>query len=238
MVLSDVMMPGLDGLSLVSELRSNPATASVPILLLSARAGEEATLEGLDAGADDYLVKPFTSRALRARTRSHLDLARLRKDLTDRTTRHLGQLAALATAAGEIGNVESVDEVIAIAEDTAVQMTGAGSSTRSPHRHLGAQAPMSGPAHPGRDCLVMALGDVTGPPIATITLSSVPGTTFDDDQQALVTELGRVASLRIASVLRFQREHRLANTLQPRAPAPVHARCGRPPAGRPLPVRH
>ena len=131
MVLSDVMMPGLDGLSLVSELRSNPATASVPVLLLSARAGEEATLEGLDAGADDYLVKPFSSRALRSRVRSHLDLARLRKDLMDRTTRHLSQLAALATAAGEIGNVESVDEILAIAENVAVQMTGAASSVRA-----------------------------------------------------------------------------------------------------------
>jgi CheY-like chemotaxis protein len=214
MVLSDVMMPGLDGLSLVSELRSNPATASVPVLLLSARAGEEATLEGLDAGADDYLVKPFTSRALRSRIRSHLDLARLRKDLTDRTTRLLSQLAALATAAGEIGNVESVDEIIAIAENAAVQMTGAASSVRGPQGHLVVEPSISVQPRSERSCLIMALGDVSGPPIATITLTPEPGTTFDDDQQALVTELGRVASLRIASVLRFQREHRVANTLQ------------------------
>jgi PleD family two-component response regulator len=190
MVLSDVMMPGLDGLSLVSELRSNPATASVPVLLLSARAGEEATLEGLDAGADDYLVKPFTSRALRSRIRSHLDLARLRKDLTDRTTRLLSQLAALATAAGEIGNVESVDEIITIAENAAVKMTGAASSVRGPQGHLVVERSISVQPRSERSCLIMALGDVSGPPIANITLTPEPGTTFDDDQQALVTELG------------------------------------------------
>jgi signal transduction histidine kinase/serine phosphatase RsbU (regulator of sigma subunit)/CheY-like chemotaxis protein len=214
MVLADVMMPALDGLSLVAELRSRPATASVPILLLSARAGEEATLEGLDAGADDYLVKPFTSRALLARIRSHLDLAKLRKDLTERTTHHLNQLADLATAAGEIGNVESVDEIVAIAENTAAHMTGAGRSVRDCQDHLTVEPSSTLQGHADRTRLFMALSDSTGPPIATIELTAKPGTTFDDDQQALVNELGRVASLRIASVLRFQREHHVSHTLQ------------------------
>ncbi|QRK08422.1 response regulator [Archangium violaceum] len=59
LVLSDVMMPGLDGFALISELKADPRTASTPVILLSARAGEEATVEGLAAGAYDYLVKPF-----------------------------------------------------------------------------------------------------------------------------------------------------------------------------------
>ncbi len=67
LVLSDVMMPGLDGFGLLRELKGDPRTAAVPVILLSARAGEEATLEGLEAGADDYLVKPFSARELVAR---------------------------------------------------------------------------------------------------------------------------------------------------------------------------
>jgi PAS domain S-box-containing protein len=78
LVISDVMMPGLDGLALVAALRSDPRTADVPVLLLSARAGEEAAIEGLEAGADDYLVKPFSAAELLARVRANVELARLR----------------------------------------------------------------------------------------------------------------------------------------------------------------
>ncbi|MGI5170636.1 SpoIIE family protein phosphatase [Spirillospora sp. CA-253888] len=78
LVVSDVMMPGLDGLALVSALRTDPRTASVPVLLLSARAGQEASIEGLQAGADDYLVKPFAAAELLARVRANIELARLR----------------------------------------------------------------------------------------------------------------------------------------------------------------
>ena len=80
LVLSDVMMPGLDGFELLRALRAHPRTSQVPVVLLSARAGEEALLEGLDAGADDYLVKPFTARELLARVQTHLSLARLRRE--------------------------------------------------------------------------------------------------------------------------------------------------------------
>ncbi|HEY9735479.1 MAG TPA: response regulator, partial [Trichocoleus sp.] len=67
LVLTDVMMPEMDGLQLLQTLRADPQTSSIPIILLSARAGEEATLEGLETGADDYLVKPFSARELVAR---------------------------------------------------------------------------------------------------------------------------------------------------------------------------
>ncbi|HET9689671.1 MAG TPA: SpoIIE family protein phosphatase [Acidimicrobiales bacterium] len=76
LVISDVMMPGLDGVEVLAALRADPATAATPVMLLSARAGEEATVEGLEAGADDYLVKPFDARELRARVRANLHLAR------------------------------------------------------------------------------------------------------------------------------------------------------------------
>ncbi len=78
LVISDVMMPGLDGLALVAALRADPCTADVPVLLLSARAGQEAAIEGLEAGADDYLVKPFSAAELLARVRANVELARLR----------------------------------------------------------------------------------------------------------------------------------------------------------------
>ncbi|MFT7840353.1 SpoIIE family protein phosphatase [Saccharothrix sp. BKS2] len=78
LIISDVMMPHLDGLALVAALRADQRTAGVPVLLLSARAGQEASIEGLEAGADDYLVKPFSAADLLARVRANVQLARLR----------------------------------------------------------------------------------------------------------------------------------------------------------------
>ena len=78
LVISDVMMPCLDGLGLVAALRADARTAAVPVLLLSARAGQEASIEGLRAGADDYLVKPFSAAELLARARASVELARFR----------------------------------------------------------------------------------------------------------------------------------------------------------------
>lgn len=84
LVLTDVMMPGLDGLGLLRELRVDPRTREIPIILLSARAGEESRIEGLEAGADDYLIKPFSARELLARVEATLKLARLRQEATRR----------------------------------------------------------------------------------------------------------------------------------------------------------
>ena len=79
LVLTDVMMPRLDGFGLLKALREDPATASVPVIMLSARAGEEARVEGLEAGADDYLTKPFSARELLARVGGTLALAHARR---------------------------------------------------------------------------------------------------------------------------------------------------------------
>ena len=80
LVLSDIMMPRMDGFALLSALRSEPRLASLPLIMLSARAGEESRVEGLKAGADDYLVKPFAARELLARVATHLELSELRRD--------------------------------------------------------------------------------------------------------------------------------------------------------------
>ena len=79
LVLSDVMMPGLDGFALLAALRADQRTADIPVILLSARAGEEAEIEGLAAGPDDYIVKPFNARELIARIATHLALRRQRR---------------------------------------------------------------------------------------------------------------------------------------------------------------
>ncbi|HET8980596.1 MAG TPA: SpoIIE family protein phosphatase [Solirubrobacteraceae bacterium] len=79
LLISDVMMPRLDGYGLLGVLRSAPETQDLPVILLSARAGEEAAIEGLGAGADDYLPKPFSGRELLARVRAHVDLSSLRR---------------------------------------------------------------------------------------------------------------------------------------------------------------
>jgi signal transduction histidine kinase len=80
LILSDVMMPEMDGVALLRELRADASTRTIPIILLSARAGEEAVLSGLDTGADDYLVKPFSARELLTRVRTHLEMQRVRRD--------------------------------------------------------------------------------------------------------------------------------------------------------------
>jgi len=79
LVISDVMMPRLDGLGLLAAIRGDESLRDLPVILLSARAGEEARIEALDSGADDYVSKPFSARELLARVKANLHLAALRK---------------------------------------------------------------------------------------------------------------------------------------------------------------
>lgn len=81
LVISDIMMPEMNGLELLNTLRSNPRTNKIPVLFLSARAGEESKIEGLETGADDYLVKPFAAKELLARVNSQVRLLQLRKNV-------------------------------------------------------------------------------------------------------------------------------------------------------------
>jgi PAS domain S-box-containing protein len=84
LVLCDVMMPVLDGFGLLKALRAAPSLEGLPVIMLSARAGEEARIEGLAAGADDYLVKPFSGRELLARVDGAIALARQRREAVER----------------------------------------------------------------------------------------------------------------------------------------------------------
>jgi PAS domain S-box-containing protein len=80
LILTDVMMPRMDGFQLLRCIREDAGTRSIPVILLSARAGEESRVEGLEAGADDYLIKPFTVRELLARVDANLRLTRMREE--------------------------------------------------------------------------------------------------------------------------------------------------------------
>jgi PAS domain S-box-containing protein len=99
LVLSDVMMPNLDGFGFLHALRSDAATRTVPIILLSARAGEESRVEGMEHGADDYLIKPFSARELLARVQTHLEMARVRKQAEEDLRRRTEQFETLLNAA-------------------------------------------------------------------------------------------------------------------------------------------
>lgn len=79
LLLSDVMMPEMDGFELLNAFRGESVLRSIPVILLSARAGEDERVAGIQAGADDYLIKPFSARELLAKVKSNLDLYRVRR---------------------------------------------------------------------------------------------------------------------------------------------------------------
>ncbi|HWM06921.1 MAG TPA: ATP-binding protein, partial [Actinophytocola sp.] len=127
LVLTDVSMPEMDGLALVDALRADPATQGIPIILLSAQAGVEATAAGLHAGADDYLVKPFSPVELLARVRSSIELAQLRQHHSEREAiqaRFAVQLAeatdmrdVLSAAVAELGTSWDAGAVVVVSWD-------------------------------------------------------------------------------------------------------------------------
>ncbi|KAG8934381.1 hypothetical protein FRC01_003338 [Tulasnella sp. 417] len=81
LVLSDVMMPGMDGIQFVSTVRERPRISWTPVILLTAKSAEEARVEGLTSGADDYISKPFKTQELIARAHLHLNIGKRRREL-------------------------------------------------------------------------------------------------------------------------------------------------------------
>ena len=123
LVLADVMMPRLDGFGLLRTLRAAPATQNLPVILLSARAGEESTLEGLQAGANDYLIKPFSAGDLLARVSSQLKIAALRDQVEHEreAARHL--LESLFNAApASIALIRGPDLVVVFANPRCLEL--------------------------------------------------------------------------------------------------------------------
>jgi DNA-binding response OmpR family regulator len=93
-VITDVMLPGRDGLALIGQLRRQPATGRSPMIVLTARHGPDATAEGLAAGADDYITKPFSTQELLARVHANHELAQLREAAVTRAETRGEQIRA------------------------------------------------------------------------------------------------------------------------------------------------
>lgn len=125
LILSDVMMPRLDGFGLLAALRAEPYLRDVPLLLLSARAGEEARVEGLRSGADDYLTKPFTAAELIARVDAQLKLAQVRKE----NAKYLKEEAETLDTLNKVGNAIAaevdLERAVQVVTDAATQLSGA-----------------------------------------------------------------------------------------------------------------
>jgi signal transduction histidine kinase len=121
LVITDIMMPELDGFGLVAALRGDPGLRDVPVIMLSARAGEEARIEGLQAGASDYLVKPFGSRDLVAHVETHLLRAAVRA-VEQANARRLATIFEQAPIA--IAILRGPDHVFEIANAMYQRLTG------------------------------------------------------------------------------------------------------------------
>lgn len=93
LIISDIMMPKLNGFELVKKLKCDPKLKLIPIILLSARSGEEAKIEGLQTGVDDYLIKPFSTKELIARARIQIKLGNLRMELQKKVENVTSELA-------------------------------------------------------------------------------------------------------------------------------------------------
>jgi signal transduction histidine kinase/serine phosphatase RsbU (regulator of sigma subunit)/CheY-like chemotaxis protein len=201
-LVADVMMPELGGLGLVERIRSDPRTRTLPILLLSARIGAEATVEGLGVGADDYLGKPFLASELLARVRSNVELGRMR-------TQTVSQLRALVDASADLASTEWTADVVRVAAEHASRIGGA----------VGARAAVSGTAaivgQEGGDgastAVAVLLRGAEDEPLGEIRVWT-RGNALD--AEAVLGELARLVELRVVNASRWEAEHAVAATLQ------------------------
>jgi signal transduction histidine kinase/DNA-binding response OmpR family regulator len=202
LVLTDVMMPRLDGFGLIQALRAEERTRDVPIVVLSARAGEEASVEGLAAGADDYLVKPFSVRDLTARVRANLELGQNRRQIISR-------LRGLVDAAAAINTVSTTAEVLDVAARHVRAMTSAG---RVVLTAPGARAEVDGGADgSAAPDTVLPLPDISGVPLGELSVwSGADGA----GEPVVLAQLARLVGLRLGNARLYEAEHHIASTLQ------------------------
>jgi len=125
LLITDVMMPKLDGIGLLRAIRQDPVLQDLSVIVLSARSGEEARVEGLDGGADDYLVKPFSARELISRVDSYLAMTRLRRAATASLREEARMLEALNRTGSNLAGQLDLERVVQTVTDAGVELTGA-----------------------------------------------------------------------------------------------------------------
>ncbi|TNM70030.1 response regulator [Streptomyces sp. NP160] len=212
-LLTDVMMPGLDGFELVRTLRRDPRTAALPIVVLSARAGEEAGVEGLELGADDYVTKPFAAAELVARLRSTVQLARLR-------SQHTAHLAALADTAGELSSDRAFEDSLRTVTAQARALLGGRAAVLAldavdgrPPAHV-IDPPVPGEAAPPGDLAVVEVRGRGGRLLGTLAVHPAAGRRCTPEDQVLLRPVAQMVAALVEGTLRFGRAHEVAATLQ------------------------
>ncbi|MFG3705043.1 SpoIIE family protein phosphatase [Micromonospora sp. NPDC047670] len=204
LILTDVMMPRLDGFGLVAALRADRRTRHVPIVLLSARAGSAEAVAGLSVGADDYLTKPFSGQELIARVRANVELGQLRGQI-------IRGLRALADAAVAVNTARSTADVLQVAARHAVSLAEAARVVVSA---TGMRfAADGGGVAPIEPSFVLPLTGTTGEQLGELRVWRPAGDGADTDEAAL-TQLARLVGVRLENARLYEAEHRIATTLQ------------------------
>jgi len=127
-VLTDVMIPGLDGFGLLREIRADAQLKRVPVIMLSARAGESARIEGIRAGADDYVVKPFSARELLARVSARIEVSRLEaeRSAAERALHEEAKTLETLDLIGRLLTAElDLERILQAVTDAATEVSGA-----------------------------------------------------------------------------------------------------------------
>jgi signal transduction histidine kinase/serine phosphatase RsbU (regulator of sigma subunit)/FixJ family two-component response regulator len=243
LVISDVMMPDLDGVGLVRALRAEPRSAQTAIVLLSARAGTEAALEGLEAGADDYLVKPFSSAALIGRVNVLLDAVTRREALGEANRVRTQQLSRLSALAAAMTAAQTTDDTVTAIWQHGQEHFGfstcgiaAGDRGAETLRLVSSCGPSSRPSRyqvlPPARAVALArsiqteepvfteytaafpLFDSTGQPTGALDLTWDTAPLFDDQTRSELVALVALAETTWARVRTFEFERLVADELQ------------------------
>ncbi|MBI5104510.1 MAG: response regulator, partial [Solirubrobacterales bacterium] len=211
LVLTDVMMPRLDGYGLLRALREDPATARLPVIMVSARAGEESAVEGLDAGADDYLVKPFTRLELLARVRSTLQTSALRERATTQAVERGDRLQALVEAGMRVDAQVREAEVLRAVVREARELCGAARVTAEDGAGL---ASGEGDADADGERLRLPLPSEGVLQDGQLTLVAATGEHFDAEARALAAQLALLAAGALSRARLHARERATVEALQ------------------------